>query len=64
MMKIALLTGGGDKPYALGLLNALINRGAGVDFIGNDEMSSAEIITHKNVNFLICGVIRIPEHPT
>ena len=51
-MKVSLLTGGGDKPYALGLLNALVSKGVIVDFIGNDEMSSAEIVAHKSVNFL------------
>ncbi|MGA2515974.1 MAG: glycosyltransferase family 4 protein [Thermodesulfobacteriota bacterium] len=51
-MKVSLLTGGGDKPYALGLLDALISRGITVDFIGNDEMSNAEIVAQKNVIFL------------
>lgn len=51
-MKVSLLTGGGDKPYALGLLNALVSKGVIVDFIGNDEMSNAEIVAHKSVNFL------------
>jgi glycosyltransferase involved in cell wall biosynthesis len=51
-LKVSLLTGGGDKPYALGLLNALVSKGVIVDFIGNDEMSNAEIVAHKSVNFL------------
>jgi D-inositol-3-phosphate glycosyltransferase len=50
-MKIALLTGGGDKPYALGLLDALISKDVSVDFIGNDEMGSAKIIEDRRVNF-------------
>jgi D-inositol-3-phosphate glycosyltransferase len=50
-MKIALLTGGGDKPYALGLLGALISKDVTVDFIGNDEMGSAETIGDRRVNF-------------
>lgn len=51
-MKVSLLTGGGDKPYALGLLNALISKDIIVDFIGNDEMSTAEVLADKRVNYL------------
>jgi D-inositol-3-phosphate glycosyltransferase len=50
-MKIALLTGGGDKPYALGLLDALISRDVTVDFIGNDEMGNEAIIGDRRVSF-------------
>jgi D-inositol-3-phosphate glycosyltransferase len=51
-MKVSLLTGGGDKPYALGLLDALISRDIAVDFIGNDDMSTAEVVADIRVNFL------------
>lgn len=51
-MKVSLLTGGGDTPYALGLLGALISKDISVDFIGNDEMGKADIVANKNVNFL------------
>jgi glycosyltransferase involved in cell wall biosynthesis len=51
-LKVSLLTGGGDKPYALGLLNALISKGVTVDFIGNDEMSNADIVKAIGVNYL------------
>jgi len=50
-LKVSLLTGGGDKPYALGLLGALISRGITVDFIGNDDMGSAEIVAQEKVIF-------------
>ena len=50
-MKVAILTGGGDKPYAIGLLEALVAKGICVDFIGNDEMGSCEIVKHENVSF-------------
>lgn len=40
---VAILTGGGDKPYALGLASALIERGVRFDFIGSDEVDSAEL---------------------
>lgn len=49
-MKVSLLTGGADKPYALGLLDALVSRGVMVDFIVNDEMSTASTINRKLVN--------------
>lgn len=39
--KVALITGGGDKPYALGLLKALMDQGVRVDFIGSDDFLSA-----------------------
>ena len=51
-MKIALLTGGGDKPYAIGLLTALVSSGITVDFVGSDEFQDAEILSHPNVRFL------------
>jgi len=51
-MKVSLLTGGADKPYALGLLDALASRGMMVDFIANDEMSTASNIKHQTVNVL------------
>ena len=34
LVEVALLTGGGDKPYALGLASALIAQGIFLDFIG------------------------------
>ncbi len=51
-MKVSLLTGGGDKPYALGLLEALVSKVIAVDFIGSDDLASAGIVHHANVNFL------------
>ena len=51
-LKVSLLTGGGDKPYALGLLDALISKGITVDFIGNDDMGNAQTVAQKNVIFL------------
>ena len=55
-MRVALLTGGNDKPYALGLLGALVSQDISVDFIGDDDMGIAEIVADKRVNFLnYCG---------
>lgn len=52
IVKIALLTGGGDRPYALGLASALSSRGTLVDFIGSDELKAPELINDPNVRFL------------
>lgn len=51
-MKVTLLTGGGDTPYALGMLSALVGRKIHVDFISNDEMSGAPIVSDEYVNNL------------
>jgi D-inositol-3-phosphate glycosyltransferase len=49
---VALLTGGSDKPYAMGLASALSARGIGVDFIGSDELNCPEIRGIAGLTFL------------
>jgi glycosyltransferase involved in cell wall biosynthesis len=49
---IALLTGGGDKPYALGMAAALTSVGIHVDFIGSDDLNVPELLNDPLVNFL------------
>ncbi len=49
---IALLTGGGDKDYALCLAAALVANGVRVDFIGSDEVDGPELHGTPWVNFL------------
>src|SRR5437773_7913421 len=49
---IALLTGGGDKPYALGMAAALTSEGISIDFIGSDDLSVPELLSNRRVNFL------------
>jgi D-inositol-3-phosphate glycosyltransferase len=51
-IKVSLLTGGGDTPYALGMLNTLIAKEIDVEFIGNADMEKREILSNKRVNFL------------
>jgi D-inositol-3-phosphate glycosyltransferase len=51
-LRVALLTGGGDKPYALGMAEALTSVGISVDFIGSDDLSVPEVVTNSRVNFL------------
>ncbi len=52
VVKIALLTGGGDKPYAVGMAAALTSEGISVDFIGSDDLDVPEVVTNPRVNFL------------
>ena len=47
-----LLTGGGDKPYALGLASALAAQNIRLDFIGSDEIDGPELHETPSVNFL------------
>ena len=49
---IALLTGGGDRPYALGLATALAAAGVVIDFIGSDDLRAPAVCDNPNVNFL------------
>jgi glycosyltransferase involved in cell wall biosynthesis len=49
---VALLTGGGDRPYALGLATSLITQGIAFDFIASDELEDAELLNSPLVHFL------------
>lgn len=50
--RVSLLTGGGDKPYALGMAAALTSAGIHVDFIGSDDLNVPELLSNHWVNFL------------
>jgi glycosyltransferase involved in cell wall biosynthesis len=50
--EIALLTGGGDRPYALGMASSLIAQGISFDFIASDELESPELRANPLVRFL------------
>jgi hypothetical protein len=50
--RIALLTGGGDKPYALGIAAALTSVGISVDFIGSDDLQVPELLANPRIHFL------------
>jgi glycosyltransferase involved in cell wall biosynthesis len=41
-LRVALLTGGGDKPYVLGFTSSLISQGVALDLIGSDELDLPE----------------------
>jgi D-inositol-3-phosphate glycosyltransferase len=51
-MKVGLLTGGFDRPYAFGLAMALASRNVWLDVIGSDEIASPEMHTTPRVSFL------------
>jgi D-inositol-3-phosphate glycosyltransferase len=48
---ISLLTGGGDRPYALGITAALTASRVAVDFIGSDSLDSPELRANPLLNF-------------
>ena len=50
--RVTLLTGGGDRPYALGMVGALVAEGIAVDFVGSDELESPELHEDPLVKFL------------
>jgi len=49
---IALLTGGSDRPYVLGLVTALTSEGVLTDFVGSDDLDLPELRNNRLVNFL------------
>ncbi len=51
-IEVALLTGGGDRPYAYGLVKALMSNATCLDVIGNDELDCAEFRNAPSVRFL------------
>jgi len=48
----ALLTGGVDRPYSLGLARQLISKRVSLDFIASDELDCSELRSTPGVNFL------------
>jgi D-inositol-3-phosphate glycosyltransferase len=51
-LKVALLTGGIDRPYAFGLARALASKNVQVDVIGSDVVDSPEMHDTANIAFL------------
>jgi glycosyltransferase involved in cell wall biosynthesis len=50
-LKVALLTGGDDKPYVLGFVQALTSEGMSFDVIGSDDLEVPELLQNRRVNF-------------
>ena len=46
------MTGGGDKPYALGLAAALTAEGILLDFVGSNELQVPEVLENSRITFL------------
>src|SRR3984957_15849796 len=51
-ISVALLTGGGDRPYVYGLATELISKGAQLDLIGSDHVDCREFHENPAVKFL------------
>ena len=51
-LRVAVLTGGGDKPYALGLASSLISQGVAFDFIASDDLDTPELRQNPLVRVL------------
>jgi D-inositol-3-phosphate glycosyltransferase len=51
-LRVCLLTGGGDRPYALGMASALAGLGISVDFIGSDKLDAPELHRSSLLTFL------------
>ena len=49
---VALLTGGDDRPYALGMASALIGQGISIDFVGSDKLDAPELHREPFITFL------------
>lgn len=50
--RVAILTGGADRPYSLALATALIENGLRLDFIASNEHVPSTLQTDPRVNFL------------
>src|ERR1700693_4352964 len=51
-VRVALLTGGDDRPYALGMASALAEQGIAVDFIGSDKLDAPQLHESPLITFL------------
>jgi D-inositol-3-phosphate glycosyltransferase len=49
---VALLTGGGDKPYAFGLATELMAKGTAIDLIGSDDLDCPAFHGKTGITFL------------
>jgi glycosyltransferase involved in cell wall biosynthesis len=50
-MKVALLSAGKDKPYAVGITKALLSKGLQLDFIGNDAFENEAVFANSSVTY-------------
>jgi D-inositol-3-phosphate glycosyltransferase len=59
-VKVTLLTGGNDKPYVLGFVEALTSKGISLDVIGSNQLEVPELLCNHRVNF---RNLRGDQHP-
>jgi len=50
-IRVALLTGGSDRPYVFGLSNELLSKGTVIDLIGSDELDAPQVRGKAGLNF-------------
>ncbi len=60
---VTLLTGGGDRPYAFDMAQALSGAGLPFDFIGSDDLESPELQANPLVRFLNLRGDQRPDAP-
>jgi D-inositol-3-phosphate glycosyltransferase len=51
-ISVCLLTGGDDRPYALGMASALIGQGISIDFVGSNKLDAPELHREPFITFL------------
>jgi len=51
-VEVCLLTGGDDRPYALGMASTLVSRAISVDFIGSNKLDAPELHQTPLIAFL------------
>jgi D-inositol-3-phosphate glycosyltransferase len=51
-MNIGLFTGGRDRPYAVGLVKALMSQGLSLHVVGGDELECPEIQANSRLNLI------------
>jgi glycosyltransferase involved in cell wall biosynthesis len=51
-IRVCLLTGGDDRPYALGMASVLVAQGITADFIGSDKLDAPELHRSSLLTFL------------
>ena len=52
VQKLQYLTGGGDRPYTIGLALSLAQQGIPIDFIGSDEIDEPSLRVNPHIRFL------------
>src|SRR3712207_4082823 len=63
-IRICLLTGGDDRPYAFGMVDALVGQGIPLDFISSDKLEAPERHTSPLIRSLnLRGDMNEDAHP-